>query len=449
MPEMRFEVEKMGASVRSSPATTVPAVVVGGGQAGLSTSYCLKEAGIEHLVFEKSRIGSSWRTQRWDTFCLVTPNWQCQLPGYPYAGPEPEGFMKNDDIIRYLEGYAASFQPPVLEDVQVLSVERDEVDRAFLVSTSVGLFRADSVVVATGGYHVPRIPELAKRLPPDVVQLHSADYRNPHSLPAGEVLVVGTGQSGCRIAEDLHLAGRTVHLCVGPAPRCARRYRGKDVVEWLHEMGHYDMPIDQHPSKEQARDKTNHYVTGRDGGRDIDLRKFALEGMRLYGPLAWITEGRIGFSEGLKRNLDAADEVYRSINRSIDAYIAERGIHAPVETPYGPPWEPHVETPSIDIRQTGIRAVVWSVGFDIDFSWIRLPVLDARGYPRHDRGITPVEGLYFVGLPWLHTWGSGRFCGVGRDARHVVDRIRRMADGRASAGAREAAGAAGSQRHLA
>jgi putative flavoprotein involved in K+ transport len=413
--------------VKSLSTKRVPVVVVGGGQAGLSTSYCLKQAGIEHLVFEKSKIGSSWRSQRWDTFCLVTPNWQCQLPGYPYAGPDPEGFMTNQEIIQYLESYAASFEPPVREGVSVFSVERRDVGD-FVISTSDGSVVAEQVVVATGGYHVPRIPESATQFPPDILQLHSASYRNPDSLPAGEVLVVGTGQSGCQIAEDLHLAGRRVHLSVGPAPRCARRYRGKDVVEWLHQMGYYDMPIDKHPNKEQVRDKTNHYVTGRDGGRDIDLRRFALEGMRLYGPLESVADGRVAFSPGLKRNLDDADEVYRSINRSIDGYIARAGIHAPPEAAYTPSWEPDVETSSLDCRQTGVRAVVWSVGFGIDFNWVRLPAaFDDRGYPRHDRGVTPIEGLYFVGLPWLYTWGSGRFCGVGRDALHIVDRICRVA----------------------
>jgi putative flavoprotein involved in K+ transport len=405
-----------------------PVVVVGGGQAGLSVSYCLKEAGIDHVVLEKSRIGSSWRTQRWDSFCLVTPNWQCQLPGYPYEGPEPHGFMKNDEIIEYLEGYVRSFDPPVKEGVTVLSVERRGLS-GFSVTTSAGTFRARQVVIATGGYHVPRVPEASRGLPADVLQLHSADYRNPDSLPPGDVLVVGTGQSGCQIAEDLFIAGRRVHLSVGPAPRCARRYRGRDVVDWLHLMGHYDLPIDKHPSKEAARDKTNHYVTGRDGGHDIDLRRFALEGMRLYGPLERVVDGRITFSAGLRKNLDDADDVYRSINRSIDAYIGKEHIEAPPATTYAAPWEPGTETLSLDCTAAGIRAVVWSVGFAVDFGWVRVPVFDDRGYPAHDRGITPAEGLYFIGLPWLYTWGSGRFCGVGRDARHIVERIERVSRG--------------------
>jgi putative flavoprotein involved in K+ transport len=418
--DARADAPRPGSSATADE--TYPVIVVGGGQAGLSVSYYLKEAGIEHIVLERSRIGSSWRTQRWDSFCLVTPNWQCQLPGYPYGGPQPDGFMKNDEILEYLEGYASFFEPPVREGVNVLSVE-GRVPHGFVLRTSAGTFAGEQVVVATGGYQVPRIPDAARSLPADLMQLHSADYRSPEALPAGEVLVVGTGQSGCQIAEDLFLAGRKVHLSVGPAPRCARRYRGRDVVEWLHLMGHYDMPIDKHPGKETARDKTNHYVTGRDGGHDIDLRRFALEGMRLYGPLHSVVDGTITFSQGLKRNLDSADDVYRSINRSIDAYIDKARIQVAPEPPYVPPWEPDGETLSLDCPRANIRAVVWAVGFDMDFSWVKVPVFDAHGYPLHDRGISPVPGLYFIGLPWLYTWGSGRFCGVGRDARHIVDHI--------------------------
>jgi putative flavoprotein involved in K+ transport len=418
--------------MKSLSSNAFSVIVIGAGQAGLATSYCLKEAGVEHVVFERSTIGSAWRTQRWDSFCLVTPNWQCQLPGYPYRGSDPDGFMKMDEILEYLEGYARSFQPPLLAGVDVTSVEKGDPD-GFVISTSAGRFTAAHVVVATGGYHVARIPDVAAGLPEEVVQLHSADYRNPASLPPGEVLVVGTGQSGCQIAEDLFLAGRKVHLSVGPAPRCARRYRGKDVVAWLDAMGHYDMPIDEHPNKEQAREKTNHYVTGRDGGHDIDLREFAAQGMRLYGSLASIEGGRIAFAPDLKRNLDAADDVYRSINRSIDAYIEKAGIEAPQGAAYTPVWEPDGETLSLDLARAGIWAVVWSIGFGIDFRWVHLPVFDGRGRPLHDRGVTSTEGLYFIGLPWLHTWGSGRFCGVGRDARHIVERIRRLRGGRSRA----------------
>jgi putative flavoprotein involved in K+ transport len=237
------------------------------------------------------------------------------------------------------------------------------------------------------------------------------------------VLVVGSGQSGCQIAEDLQLAGRKVHLAVGNAPRCARRYRGRDVVEWLDAMGYYDVPIEQHPNREQVRDKTNHYVTGRDGGRDIDLRRFALEGMKLYGPFGAADGAHLRFTGGLRANLDAADDVYRSINRTIDAYIEKAGIAAPLDGTYVPVWEPEAEVLELDLAAANVTSVIWSIGFRSDFAWVKVPVFDGRGYPVHTRGVTSKQGLYFIGLPWLHTWGSGRFSGVGRDAKHLVEQI--------------------------
>lgn len=400
-------------------------IVVGGGQAGLSLSYCLKQQGIDHLVLEGRKVAYSWSEERWDTFCLVTPNWQCQLPGYPYAGSDPQGFMLKDEIVAYVKGYRRAFDLPVREGVMVESlIETTSHETArFELKTSSGVFTADHVVVATGCYHKASLPSYASEIPAQILTQHSSKYRNPESLPEGAVLVVGSGQSGAQIAEDLHLAGRKVHLAVGPAPRCARRYRGRDVVEWLHDLGYYDIPIEQHPNREQVRDKTNHYVTGRDGGRDIDLRKMALEGMELYGPLTTVKDGIASFKPELKQNLDGADAVYRSINRTIDAYIEKQGIAAPLEADYVAPWQPESEPEALDLVAAGVSAVVFCAGFGSDFSWVKPPVLDARGFPIHERGVTRSIGLYFIGLPWLHTWGSGRFSGVGRDAAHIVKQI--------------------------
>ena len=399
-----------------------PVIVVGGGQAGLAMSYLLKGHGIAHVLLEKHRVAHSWRTQRWDSFCLVTPNWQCKLPGHPYSGPAPRGFMLKDEIIRYLEDYVAAFGPPLREGVAVTALHREE-GGLFRIESSAGAYTAEQVVVATGNYHVPVIPRIAERLPAHVAQLHSSEYRSPQQLPPGEVVVVGTGQSGCQIAEDLHLARRRVHLCVGSAPRTARWYRGRDVVEWLDSMGHYAMPIHEHPLKERVRAKANHYVTGRDGGRDIDLRKFALEGMRLYGRLADIRGALLEFGADLKTNLDRADASAQAIKDSIDKYIAAAGIEAPAEAPYRPLWEPADEPRSLDCKAAGVSAIVWSTGFRSDFSWIEIPIFSGRGYPAHERGVTPVPGLYFLGLPWLYTWGSGRFSGVAHDAEFIAQRI--------------------------
>ncbi|MBD2257551.1 MSMEG_0569 family flavin-dependent oxidoreductase [Pseudanabaena sp. FACHB-2040] len=399
-----------------------PVLVIGGGQAGLSISYCLKERGIAHLVFEKEKIGHSWRSKRWDTFCLVTPNWQCMLPGFAYQGDDPNGFMQRDEIVGYIEAYAASFEPLLKEGVEVMRVGQNGLG-IFEVTTSIGDFTADQVVVATGGYHLPKIPRIAERLPDELVQLHSSEYRNPALLPEGAVLVVGTGQSGCQIAEDLHLAGRQVHLCVGGAPRSPRRYRGKDVVDWLDQMGYYDLPIDEHPQKETLRHRTNHYVTGRGGGREIDLRQFALEGMKLYGRLKEIQDNGLEFCGNLKQNLDQADAVAESIKKTIDAFIDKNQIDAPTDPPYRPVWEPEEEVLSLDYQVANIKTVIWSIGYETNFRWVEIPVFDGKGYPGHDRGVTPVKGLYFLGLPWLYTWGSGRFSGIARDARYLADYI--------------------------
>jgi putative flavoprotein involved in K+ transport len=396
-------------------------IIVGGGQAGLSISYYLKQRRIDHKVLEKNGIGHAWRHQRWDSFCLVTPNWQCQLPGFPYPGDDPHGFMGRDDIVAYIEAYVRRFQPPIQEGVTVQRLRQD--GRQFHLTTTAGDYLANQVVVATGGYHRPKIPAMAHRLPPTVTQLHSSEYKNSQSLPPGAVLVVGTGQSGCQIAEDLHLAGRQVHLCVGGAPRSPRRYRGRDVVDWLEQMGYYDIPIDQHPQKATVRHKTNHYVTGRGGGREIDLRHFARQGMALYGRLTDVQGTQLRFDGTLAHNLDQADAVAESIKRTIDGYIEQNHIQAPSEPAYVPVWQPEAEPLTLDYSAANITTVIWCMGYQTNFSWIDIPVFDGQGYPGHDRGVTPIPGLYFLGLPWLYTWGSGRFSGIARDAQYLADRI--------------------------
>jgi putative flavoprotein involved in K+ transport len=397
-----------------------PVIVVGGGQAGLSMSRCLTEAGVGHLVLERERAGHEWRARRWDSFCLVTPNWQCRLPGFPYQGEDPEGFMVRDEIVAYLEEYVRSFDVPLVEGVEATRL-RQLPGGGFRLTTSAGELTADHVVLATGPYQVPLTPRLAERLPDDVVQLHSSEYRNPAQLPEGEVLVVGTGQSGCQIAEDLHLAGRRVHLAVGSAPRVARRYRGRDVVAWLDDMGYYARGIEEFADADAVRFRANHYVTGRDGGHDLDLRAFARDGMQLYGRLTEVRRGELAFADDLRRNLDGADAVSEGIKDSIDQYIAAQGVDAPQEARYVPVWSPPEGPRTLDAAR--ISAVVWSTGYGRDHRWIDVPVFDGKGYPTHRRGVTSCPGLFFLGLPWQHTWGSGRFCGVAADAEYLARRI--------------------------
>lgn len=393
-------------------------VVIGGGQAGLAMSHQLQQNGIDHVILEKNRIAHAWRTQRWDAFCLVTPNWQCQLPAFPYAGDDPKGFMRRDEIVAYIEAYAKFIAAPVREGVTVTRLHQYP-GGGFGLETSSGAMTADAVVLAVSGYHVPNVPRMAERLDASVTQLHASEYRNPDQLPPGEILVIGSGQSGCQIAEDLHLAGRKVHLAVGSAPRCPRLYRGRDAVEWLDDLGQYDLPVDQHSLKEKVRKNANHYLTGRDGGRDIDLRKFALEGMSLYGRLKDIQNGRLNFADDLAKNLDNADRVYNGICGLIDDHIARNAIEAPASPHYEPVWRP-IEVPTdLNPAKAGISAVIWTTGFRSDWSWVELPIFDGAGYPTHRRGVTSMDGVYVLGLPWLYTWGSGRFVGVGRDAAFI------------------------------
>jgi putative flavoprotein involved in K+ transport len=400
----------------------VPVIIVGGGQAGLSVSWHLQQRGIDHVVFERKRAMHAWRERRWDAFCLVTPNWQCQLPGWPYRGDDPDGFMVKAEILDYLDGFLKHVAPPLHEGVAVTRV-RPRREGGHAVSTSGGEFTADAVVVASGGYDQPIVPGWATGLPANVLQLHSEEYKNAQALPPGAVLVVGCGQSGAQIAEDLHLSGRKVLLATGPSPRCARFYRGKDVVTWLAEMGYYEMPVDQHPLREGVRDNTNHYVTGRDGGRDIDLRRFAQQGMELFGRLVGCDEDTLRFEPNLGEHLDEADRIYNGINASIDRWIEQRGITAPPPSVYSAVWQPETEREAASLRDFGVSSVLWCIGYRPDFGWLDAPVFDGHGNPRHRRGVTSQRGLYFLGLPWLHTWGSGRFSAVSADAAHLAEQI--------------------------
>jgi putative flavoprotein involved in K+ transport len=396
------------------------AVVVGGGQAGLCASHYLKKHGIDHVVFEKKTVAHKWKNERWDAFCLVTPNWQCQLPDHAYDGTDPHGFMVKDEIVAYVDRFVKKVDAPVFEGTSVTALEK--TGDVFRVESTAGTVTADSVFLATSLYSRPFVPRAGERLPEHVMQIHTADYRNPAQLPEGGVIVVGSGQSGCQIAEDLHLAGRKVHMVTGNAPRCARFYRGRDVVDWLADVGQYDITIADDGMAKKKHD-TNHYLTGRDGGRDIDLRKFALEGMALYGRMTDVAAGKMLFEPNLKRNLDGADRVYNGINALIDRHIAEKGIDAPEGGPYVPLWEPEGETIELDLDAQGITGVVWATGFTPDWSYVGLPIFDGTGYPFQRRGVTGIDGVYVLGLPWLWTWGSGRFLAVGKDAEYVVDHL--------------------------
>jgi putative flavoprotein involved in K+ transport len=400
------------------PRTRVTVAIIGAGQAGMSASWHLCRADIDHVVLERHERFHAWKADRWDSFCLVTPNWQCKLPGWPYSGDDPTGFMLKDQIIDYVEGFSNSFTAPLHEGVTVTRVAR-QPGGLFEVDTEQGQWLADHVIVASGGYDVPIIPPYAQALDPAVAQISSKAYRRPSDIPEGTCLIIGTGQSGVQMMEDLRIAGRDVHLAVGPAPRSPRWYRGLDATDWLHRMGHYNISIDQQPDPKSTEAKTNHYMSGRDGGHEIDLRAFARDGVQLYGSVAGMDGTKISFLPDLQANLDAADQSYVGIRKMIDDYITREGIAAPEEPPFQKVWRPKAEITEIDAAAVAITSVLWCIGFRPDYSWLKVDCLDARGRPTHTRGVCDARGVYFLGLGWLHTWGSGRFLGVSDDAAFV------------------------------
>ncbi|MGG7565480.1 MSMEG_0569 family flavin-dependent oxidoreductase [Rhodovulum sp. DZ06] len=405
-----------------TPRQETEVVIVGGGQAGLSASAELLARGIPHVVLEKDVAFRSWKRDRWDSFCLVTPNWQCRLPGHPYDGDDPDGFMLKDEITDYLDRFRARHDFPLHEGVTVTRVARDGA--AWKVETDRGDWIAGQVVIATGGYDEPITPPYARALDPSITQMHSRDYRRPSQLPEGATLIVGTGQSGVQLMEDLVRDGRQVHLAVGPAPRSPRKYRGRDATDWLHDMGHYAMTIREHPDPEAAVHKTNHYMSGRDGGKEIDLRRWHLDhGVELWGSLTGMDGTALSFAPDLAKNLDDADASYLGIREAIDGWIAAQGIDAPEEPPFEKLWAPAQERIAADAAALGITSVLWCIGFRPDYAWIEADVFDAKGRPVYDRGVTAAPGLHFLGLGWLNTWGSGRFLGIAEDAAFLADRI--------------------------
>lgn len=405
------------------PRQQIDTVVVGGGQAGLAMSYLLTQQDREHVILEKGRrVGESWRG-RWDSFTLVTPNWQLQLPGFPYEGDDPEGFLSRDEVVAYLEEYVALFDPPLRFGVEVNAVERSEEGDGYLVHTPERVYEASNVVVAAGTFQHPDIPAFSGNVPEDIVQRHSSEYRNPQALPDGPVLVVGSGQSGCQIAQELNEGGRKVTLCTGSAGRLPRRYRGKDGMWWAVELGIADQTVDELESPEERFD-ANPQISGKEGGQEINLHQFAREGIVLLGHLEHIQDQKAFLASDLHENLAAADKAVEQFRKGVDKYVRKTGLGVPKETVSEPrDGYDQEQITQLDLVEAGIRTIIWATGFGRDYSWVRLPVFDEYGYPVQERGVTEYPGLYFLGLHWLHKLKSGLFLGVGEDAGHVAEHI--------------------------
>jgi putative flavoprotein involved in K+ transport len=397
-------------------------IIIGGGQAGLAMGRCLTDHEIEHVILERGRIGERWRSERWDSLRMLTPNWQSRLPHWHYTGKDPDAFMTMSEFIRHLEGYARSFGAPIQTGTKVTAVERIG-DGRFRVATDKGVWVAANVVIATGFCDIPRVPDFAAGVPSHVLQLVPSKYRNPQQLPDGDVLVVGASATGLQIADELAEAGRSVTLAVGTHIRVPRRYRGKDILYWMDAMGAFAAPAD--PAEERKMPPPQ--LVGTPENRDLDVGVLQDKGVRLSGRAVAVRGERVLFADNLQDTVAAADSQLSQLLAKIDGYIDSTGTDAPAAEPGAArPIEPRDGPSELDLGAENIRTIVWATGYERRYAWLKIPVLDERGEIRHDGGITSVAGLYVHGMRQRRKY-SNLIDGVGRDAedlsRHLAERM--------------------------
>jgi len=385
-------------------------VVIGAGQAGLSASHLLAERGVEHVVLEAGDVGETWRSRRWDGFYLNTPNWSLRLPGHEYDGDEPDAFLPRAAVVEYLQSYARD--APVQTCARVTALRRAG-DR-WRVELDGDAVEAANVIVATGAFGRPHRPDVGDA-PAGVLELNGNEYRSPEQLPDGAVLVVGSGQSGCQIADELLQSGREVYLAAGRCPWFPRRHRGRDMIHWAIEVGLMDETADKLPSP-AARLACNPAISGNDGGHDCHARWLGGRGAVLAGRVHRIDGTRVTFGPGLDENLAWADEFAATVKRRIDEHL---GVEPE------PPEEPAAYRSVDELDLAGVGAILWTTGFRPDFGWIEDVAVDEQRFPVQQRGAAPQPGLYFLGVNWMHKRKSALFLGVGEDAEHVVSQIAR------------------------
>jgi putative flavoprotein involved in K+ transport len=402
-------------------------VIVGGGQAGLSLSYHLSRLGRRHVIFERGRIGESWRSERWDSLMFQFPNWAIRLAGYGYQTDDPNGFSHKETVVGFLEDYASRINAPVRCGVQVRAVRQQARSSGFLVESDVGTFAAENVVAATGSFHDPLIPTDSAGLPSSIVQLHSSAYRNPQQLPEGAVLVIGGGASGVQIAQELNESGRKVYLSIGRYRRTPRSYRGRDLYWWFGALNVWDRSVEQYPDLKRG---PLFIVSGVGGGRDVDLRRFPDEGITVVGRMSGIADGKIRFSDDLEQILGLGEAWFEDLRKQMEDYARENNLHLPEETqPVQMSLRKLPAIAELDIAAAGIATVVWASGFRYNFDWVKLPVFARTGEPLQKRGVSPCPGFYFLGLRRMFNLRSNLFEGVGEDAAYLAEQIDMTASG--------------------
>ena len=405
------------------PIEQITTVVVGAGHAGLAASRCLTARSIDHVVLERGEAANSWRRERWDSLRLLTPNWQSRLPGYHYEGRDPDGYMTMREVVEFISRYAVVIAAPVRTHTTVTSVTRTDV--GYTVTTNTGVLQCRAVVLASGACNVPSVPSLSQALPPHVQSVTPFDYRNPGHLPDGGVLVVGASATGVQLADEIARSGRAVVLSVGEHVRLPRTYRGRDVLWWMDASGVWNQRYDEVDDLMRARRLPSPQLVGTPERRTLDLNALTAAGVELVGRLAGVRDGQALFSGGLRNQFALADLKMNRLLTTFDDWSQVHGRDGDVDLPerLEPTRAPSSSRLKLDLRKGEVRSIIWATGFRPDYSWLDVPVVDHKGYLRHDGGVVDAPGLYVLGLPVLRRRKSSFIHGADDDARELVDHL--------------------------
>ena len=408
-------------------------VVIGAGQGGLAMSRCLSDRSIDHVVLERSDVANSWRTERWDSLRLLTPNWQSRLPGFEYQGDDPDGFMTMPEVVEFIAGYAKAIAAPVQTETTVTSVRR--TDDGYRITTDQDEWHCQTVVLATGAFNVPRVPALAEAVPASVTTLTPMEYRNPDQLPEGAVMVVGASATGVQIAHEIHGSGRPVTLSVGEHVRGPRMYRGRDIHWWMEVAGVLDERYDEVDDIVRARRVPSMQLAGTPERATFDLNALTDIGVKLVGRLAGIRDGRAQFSGSLRNKCELADLKLGRLLDTIDEWATSTGMDGATEDPhrFAPTVVAEPPTLDLDLAKGAIKTIIWATGFRPDYSWLDVPVLDPKGMVRHDGGVVvDSPGMYLIGLPYLRRRKSSFIDGANRDAQDLIVELANYLDSQAT-----------------
>ena len=386
-------------------------------------SRCLSDRGVDHVLLERGLIANSWRTERWKSLRLLTPNWQSRLPGYGYEGDDPHGYRNMTEVIAFIDRYAQMISAPVEVHTAVTSVRTSDDD--YLVVTDKGTWQCRTIVLATGACNIARIPEAAAGLAPEIAMFTTLNYRSPEQLPAGSVLVVGASASGTQLADEIHRSGRPTTIAVGQHIRAPRIYRGRDIQWWMDAAGVLDERYDQVDDIRRARRVPSLQLTGSLARTTLDLNALSAIGVRMVGRLTGIQDGKVQFSGSLHNQCALSDLKMNRLLNTIDDWAASTGVDNEVEPPIRLPPTHVPESPplSIDLRAAGIRAIVWATGYRPDFSWLHVPVFDRKGQISHDGGVVAAPGMYLLGMQFMRRRKSALIDGAGDDAGDLGDQL--------------------------